>query len=190
MARPHLRVIAGEVGGRRLVAPPDVRPTTERVREAIFSALGSHAVDAAVLDLYAGSGAMGLEALSRGAARAVLVDQDRAAVEACRANLVSTGLTDRARIQRSSVTELLSRPAPPEAPFDLVLVDPPYDDAPAEIPAVLEGLGRPGWLHADARVVLESPAGAPLEPGAGFAVRSRRKYGDTLVTSLGPVLGA
>jgi 16S rRNA (guanine966-N2)-methyltransferase len=190
VARPHLRVIAGEVGGRRLVAPPDVRPTTERVREAIFSSLGAHVVDAAVLDLYAGSGAMAIEALSRGAARAVLVDHDRAAVEACQANLGSTGLAGRARIQRRTVADVLGRAAPPEAPFDLVLVDPPYDAAPVEVPAVLEGLTRPGWLHPDARVVLESPAGAPPEPGPGCAVRSRRRYGDTLVTTLGPVLGA
>jgi 16S rRNA (guanine966-N2)-methyltransferase len=190
VARPRLRVIAGEAGGRRLVAPPDARPTTERVREAIFSALGGHVVDAAVLDLYAGSGALALEALSRGAARAVLVDDDRAALEACRANLTATGLGPRARVQRGTVAALLARPAPTEAPFDLVLVDPPYDGAALEVPVVLDGLARPGWLGADARVVLETPAGAPPEPGAGFAVRSRRRYGDTLVTTLGSVLGA
>jgi 16S rRNA (guanine966-N2)-methyltransferase len=187
---PHLRVIAGQAGGRRLVAPPHVRPTTERVREAVFSALGGHVVDAAVLDLYAGSGAMAIEALSRGAARAVLVDHDRAAVEACRDNLVTTRLAARARIQRLTVEDLLGRPPPPEAAFDLVLVDPPYDAAPVEIPAVLAGLARPGWLHPDARVVLETAAGPALEPGPGFHVRSSRRYGDTLITTLIPVLGA
>jgi len=183
-------VIAGQVGGRRLVAPPDVRPTTERVREAIFSALGGHVVDAAVLDLYAGSGAMALEALSRGATRAVLVDDDQAAVEACAANLAATGLAARARVQRSTVAAVLARAAPPEAPFDLVLVDPPYEAAPVEVPVVLEGLAGPGWLDADARVVLETPAGRSPDPGARFAVRSSRRYGDTLVTTLAPVLGA
>jgi len=186
-----LRVVAGEAGGRRLVAPPGVRPTAERVREAMFSALGGHVVDAATLDLYAGSGALAIEALSRGAARALLVEQDRAALEAIRANLAGTGLTDRARVHAGAVAALLAGPPSPEAPFDLVLVDPPYDAAPSELPAVLDGLRRPGWLAADARVLLETPTrGAAPEAGAGFEVRASRRYGDTLVTTLGPVLGA
>ena len=121
----------------------------------------------------------------------MLVDHDRAAVAACRTNLTTTGLAARARVQGGTVAAFLARPAPAEAPFDLVLADPPYDAAPLELPAVLEGLTQPGWLDADARVVLETPAGRPgPEAPAGGQVRSSRRYGDTLVTTLGPVLGA
>ena len=189
MPRARLRVVAGEAGGRRLVAPPDVRPTAERVREAIFSSLGAQVVDASVLDLYAGSGALALEALSRGAARALLVDADRAAVDACRANLAATGLADRARVERRAVAALLARPAPTEAPFDLVLADPPYDATPDEVTTLLEGLAASAWLAPDARIVVETAARRPApEAGSRYTVRSSRRYGDTLVTTLGPVL--
>lgn len=187
MPKPRLRVITGRAGGRRLVAPPHVRPTTERVREAVFSALGDHVVDAAVLDLYAGSGALAVEALSRGATVAVLVDADRAATDACHANLDTTGLAAAARVHTTPVARFLAETPPPEGPFALVLLDPPYATPPADLTPVLEALTRPGWLTPDARVVLETAAtSAPPEPGA-LAVRSRRKYGDTLVTTLGPV---
>ncbi len=190
MAKPRLRIIAGHAGGRRLVAPPDVRPTTERVREAVFAALGDHVVDAAVLDLYAGSGALAVEALSRGAAAAVLVDADRAATAACRANLDATGLAEHAEVRTAPVLRFLTGTPPTAAPFDLILADPPYAAAPTEVAPLLEALTRPGWLTPDARVILETAASAPPpEPAAAspLAVRSRRKYGDTLVTTLGPV---
>ncbi len=190
MAPPRLRVIAGRAGGRRLVAPPQIRPTTERVREAVFAALGDHVVDAAVLDLYAGSGALAVEALSRGAAVAVLVDADRAATAACHANLDATGFADRARVHTLPVARFLTGPPPAEAPFDLVLADPPYADAATAVTPVLEALTGPGWLTRDARVVLETPANEPPPEPVGtmpLGVRSRRKYGDTLVTTLGTV---
>jgi 16S rRNA (guanine966-N2)-methyltransferase len=190
MATPRLRVITGRAGGRRLVAPPHVRPTTERVREAVFSALGDHVVDAAVLDLYAGSGALAVEALSRGAAVAVLVDADRAATAACQANLDTTGLAALARVRTAPVARFLAGAPPGEAPFDLVLVDAPYAAAPTEVTPVLEALTQPGWLTSEARVVLETAATSPPPEPAGtmpLEVRSRRKYGDTLVTTLGTV---
>ena len=186
-----MRVVAGTVGGRRLRAPADIRPTTARVREALFDSLGDVVLDARVLDLYAGSGALTVEALSRGAARAVLVDEAPPATAACEANLASTGFAGVARVQRARATTFVAGPAPPEAPFDLVLLDPPYDVAPVEVPQVLGALTRPDWLSGDARVVVETPAvgGAPEAP-AGLEVRSRRRYGDTLLTTLGPVPGS
>lgn len=183
---PRLRVVAGSVGGRRLVAPADVRPTAERVREALFSALGPGGVsDASVLDLYAGSGALAIEALSRGAARAVLVDADRESVEACQTNLEHTGLAGRARIARRAVEDFVVAATPvPEAPFDLVLCDPPYDTTDDEIGRVLAALAAPGWLAADALVVMERAARpAPSWP-QGWDAPWERKYGDTLVTML------
>jgi len=186
-----VRVVSGAAGGRRLVTPPGIRPTAERVREALFASLGDFVVDVRVLELYAGSGALALEALSRGAARAVLVDDAPAAVAACEANAAATGFADVARVRRARAATFVGGPAPPEAPFALVLLDPPYDAAPAELPAVLAGLTRPGWLGAHARVVVETArAGPEPAPPAGLDVRSRRPYGDTLLTTLGPTLGS
>ena len=187
MARARLRVVAGRAGGRRLVAPRGIRPTAERVREALFASLGDAVVDVAVLDLYAGSGALALEALSRGAGRAVLVDDAPAAVAACEANAATIGFADRARVRRAATVAFVTGSPPPEAPFALVLLDPPYDAAATEVPAALAGLVRPGWLTSDARVVVETAAAAaePVAP-SGLVVRSRRRYGDTLLTTLVP----
>jgi 16S rRNA (guanine966-N2)-methyltransferase len=189
VARPRLRVIAGTAGGRRLVAPAVVRPTTDRVREALFASLGDDVRGARVLDLYAGSGAVTVEALSRGASGGVLVEDDPAAVDACRANLTTTGLTDRAEIRAVPVaTFLAAGPAGP--PFDLVFADPPYDEAAPAVAALLAGLAPPGWLAPMARVVVETPSrGVAVSgiAGMGWAIRSERKYGDTLLTTLGLV---
>jgi 16S rRNA (guanine966-N2)-methyltransferase len=189
VARLRLRVIAGTAGGRRLVAPATVRPTTDRVRGALFSSLGDRVRGARVLDLYAGSGAISVEALSRGAAQAVLVDSDPAAMDACRANLRTTGLADRAELRAVPVAAFL-RAGPPDAPFDLVVADPPYDRAAAEIGALLDALAEPGWLSPAARVVLETPTrggAVSSTAGSGWETRSERKYGDTLLTTLGSV---
>jgi 16S rRNA (guanine966-N2)-methyltransferase len=190
VARPRLRVIAGTAGGRRLVAPPTVRPTTDRVREALFASLGDHVRDARVLDLYAGSGAVTVEALSRGASGAVAVEADPAAVDACRVNLLSTGLAERAEVRAVPVAAFLAAGAP-GPPFDLVFADPPYDDAAHAVAALLDGLARPGWLAPAARVVVETPSRGVVvsdAAGPGWEIRSERKYGDTLLTTLG--LGA
>lgn len=180
MAR-GLHVIAGEAKGVPLVAPKGARPTASRVREALFSALGD-VTDLAVLDLYAGSGALAIEALSRGADQAVLVDDSRGAVEACARNLAATHLADRAHVQRRSVTAFLHAPPPAEAPFDLVFCDPPYEGGDEAISAVLEALAAPGWLADDARVVLErAERSGPLTVPDGWVVGWERRYGDTLV---------
>jgi 16S rRNA (guanine966-N2)-methyltransferase len=167
-----VRVIAGSVGGRRLVAPDgaSTRPTPERVREATFNALGSlgAVVDATVLDLYAGSGAMGIEALSRGASRVTFVDHDLAARRAIETNLASCGFGAAADVVATPVDRFLS--GAQQRRWDLALVDPPYD--------------FDGWpellLELPARLaVLES--GRPVEPPFGWEVRRAKRYGRTHV---------
>jgi 16S rRNA (guanine966-N2)-methyltransferase len=188
MAR-GLRVVGGSAGGLQLVAPKGARPTTDRTKEALFSSLGSEPVDGvAVLDLYAGSGALGIEALSRGAASAVFVDRDRQAAAAIRANLASTGFDDRGRVVSVAVATF-ARGATP-APFGLVFLDPPYDQPAADTADVLASLAAPGWLTAGATVVIEcradkgrAAATAPSRPElpAGWRVGRERAYGDTLL---------
>ncbi len=189
----RMRVIAGEARGLTLVAPPDARPTSGRVREALFSSLGDVA-GLSVLDLFAGSGALGIEALSRGADRGVLVDRDRGAADACRTNLDATGLVERAQVVVRPVGAFLAGPVPGDAPFDLVCCDPPYDLGATELDEVLAGLARPGWVAPDARIVLERPtrrrgSGEPAAApsfGPTWIVGWERRYGDTLLTVLRP----
>jgi 16S rRNA (guanine966-N2)-methyltransferase len=178
-----LRVIAGSAGGRRLVAPKgSARPTTDRLKEALFASLGRHRTDdATVLDLYAGSGALAIEALSRGAARAVLVDRDVAAEVSILANLQAVGFADAARFQRSTVAAFLAAPVP-EAPFDVVFLDPPYDTPGGEVDAALAALAAGGLVAAGGTVVVERPRhGEPLTLPDGWGIEKERAYGDTLL---------
>ena len=178
------RIVAGEAGGRRLVVPAGeaIRPTSDRVKESVFSALGpGRLVGARVLDLYAGSGALGLEAISRGAAEALLVDRDHAAAQAIRANIEMLGLEGRAVLRQTPVTSLLGGPRPGD-PFDLALLDPPYDTPAADVEAVLRQLVEGAWLTPDATVVVERAASSsPLVWPAGWGSTWERCYGDTLV---------
>jgi len=177
-----LRVIAGTAGGRKLVAPKgEARPTTDRLKEALFSSLGARVHDATVLDLYAGSGALAIEALSRGAGRAVLVDSDLAATAAIRANLATTGFEDSARIERIAVERFVTAPIR-DAPFDLVFLDPPYELASAVVAEVLAALAATGALTDDATVVVErAKDGEPVVLPAGWGIEKERAYGDTLL---------
>jgi len=177
-----VRVIAGTAKGRRLVAPKrGTRPTTDRIKEALFASLGPSVADANVLDLYAGSGALAIEALSRGAARAVLVDRDREAEEAVRANLHTTGFDDRARVRRSAVAAFVTTSIP-EAPFDLVLIDPPYDAAAEEVNGVLAALADGALVALGGTVVVERrKSGEPLTLPDGWRIEKERAYGDTLL---------
>src|SRR5438552_285040 len=165
------RIIAGEAGGRRLAVPPGegVRPTSDRVKESVFSALGpARLVGVRVLDLYAGSGALGLEALSRGATEALLVERDDAAARAIRANIETLGFAGRAVLRTGAVGAVLAGPAPPE-PYDLALLDPPYDTPPADLEAVLRRLVEGPWVGDEATVVVERAAGSsPLPWPAGW----------------------
>jgi 16S rRNA (guanine966-N2)-methyltransferase len=177
-----LRVIAGSAGGRRLVAPTgDARPTTDRLKEALFSSLGPRVHDATVLDLYAGSGALAIEALSRGAGSAVLVDFDSAATAAIRANLATTGFEAAARVERIAVERFVTSRIV-DAPFDLVFLDPPYDLASAEVAAVLNALAVAEAVTDGATVVVERPkSGEPVALPAGWGSEKERVYGDTLL---------
>jgi 16S rRNA (guanine966-N2)-methyltransferase len=179
-----VRVVAGRFGGRRLRAPPGraTRPTSDRVREALFAILGP--VDGArVLDLFAGSGALAIEALSRGAASAVLVERDRRAAGSARANLEALGLAEpEARLVVAPARVALRDASARGETYDLVLLDPPYRRAPALGRELSEALGP---LLADgARVVSESDRRAPLE--LALALTDERRYGDTLIRIHGP----
>jgi 16S rRNA (guanine966-N2)-methyltransferase len=177
-----MRVIAGEYGGRRLQAPPGdaTRPTSDRVREALFSVLGERVPGARVLDLFAGSGALGIEALSRGAAGATFVDSAPAAIRAVKANLAA--LAAEAEVRRADARRFLSAASAAARQYDLVFLDPPYrltgrlgGELTAALPAVLaEG----------AVVVAESDRRAPLE--LGLPILDERRYGDTLIRIYGP----
>ena len=167
-----MRVVAGELGGRKLVSPPgrSTRPTTDRVREAIFNSLESAGlVDGAlVADLFAGTGAIGIEALSRGAAHCTFVEQDRDALRALGENLDVLDLHDRARVMRTDAISAVRG-----LDVDLVVADPPYD--------------FDGWddlLRAVGADVVVAEAGREIEPPPGWSVRRSRRYGRTWVTFL------
>lgn len=177
-----MRVIAGHLGGRRLVAPRGLatRPTTDRVREALFSALASVA-GARVLDLYAGTGALGIEAISRGAASAVFVESARPAIAALRSNLATLGIEPICRVIAEPVARAVPKLKADPAPFDLVFADPPYDDVDEALTA-LEALAPA--LSQGARVVLEHASRRPPRPSATFGVVRTRTYGDTALAFL------
>lgn len=169
-----MRVVAGELRGRRIEAPPgdSTRPTTDKVREAVFNALGSLdlLVDARVADLYAGSGALGIEALSRGAHHCTFVERDRTALAALRTNLAELGLEDRSTVIQGDAG---ARAA--ELDVDLVLADPPYGAPPTLWVELLAGLSAPF-------VVAEAAAEVPAPPD--WEVVRAKRYGRTWVTFL------
>lgn len=175
-----MRVIAGRHGGRRLQAPPGrrTRPTSDRVREALFSMLGPLGGER-VLDLFAGTGALGIEALSRGAAHAVFVERDAAAARALRANLQALRVPpSEGELRQLEATAALRGAAGRAEKYDLVFIDPPYGEAGRwgrELGSLLPPLLAPG-----ARVVVESDRRAPL--GLGLPVATERRYGDTSIT--------
>ena len=171
-----MRIIAGTHGGRELIAPKGraTRPTSDRVREALFSILGDiHGLR--VLDLFAGSGALGIEALSRGAGEATLVDSAGVAVGAIRRNLEALGLD--AQVVRQPAQRFLQTASRDARQYDLVFLDPPYRDASTlgrELTSALTPILAP-----DARVVAESDRRSPL--GLGLALLDERRYGDTMI---------
>jgi 16S rRNA (guanine966-N2)-methyltransferase len=173
-----MRVIAGSRKGHKLSAPPglDTRPTSDRVRENVFNLVGP--VDGArVLDLFAGSGALGIEALSRGAATAVFVERDPDALRTIERNLDRLRLTG-ARVVRGDVLQTIAQEALAGAKYDLVLVDPPYGMLPEIQPRLARHL--PPLLAAEGLLVVETDA--RVEPELSLPVRTSRKYGQTRVT--------
>ncbi|WP_066912706.1 16S rRNA (guanine(966)-N(2))-methyltransferase RsmD [Millisia brevis] len=175
------RIIAGTARGRRLSVPPaGTRPTSDRVREALFDALAARMDfdDLRVLDLYAGSGALGLEALSRGASEALFVESDRRAAQVIRRNIEVVG-TGRATVRTGTVESVTRTPG---TPHDLVFLDPPYVVDSAVVAGVLAELTTRGWLAADAVVVVERSSRSPgiVWPEA-LAAAAERRYGETAV---------
>ncbi len=179
-----MRVIGGQLRGRKLFRPPDreIRPTADRLREAVFNILGERVRDARVLDLFAGTGALAIEALSRGAREAVLVDRSRAAVRLVQRNLAACGLADRSRVIRWDIGRNLNCLSAWPRTFDLVFMDPPYGaDILAPALAALTGCGA---LAPAALLVVEVGAGTRLTPPAGLQVERRRRYGGSEVVFL------
>ena len=185
------RVVAGVAGGRRLAVPPGrgTRPTSDRAREGLFSSLTSLCGDIGgrqVLDLYAGSGAVGLEALSRGAAHVLLVEQHAGAARVIRDNAKTLGLPGAAVLTCPVERLFVASPsagAPAQLarpPYDIAFLDPPYDLADAKVRAVLAGLRTHGWLADAAVVVVERASrGGALDWPSGYVVGRSRRYGET-----------
>jgi 16S rRNA (guanine966-N2)-methyltransferase len=175
-----VRVIAGSAKGVRLApVPGGVRPVSDRAREGLFSSLAADVPGARVLDLFAGTGALGIEALSRGAERAVFVERDRGALRGLRENLERTRLADRAEVVASEVLRLVTRNGESERAFDVVLADPPYDTPTGDVDALIEGLAR-GWLEHGGAVVLTRrlKSSTPVIP-VDWRLAKRLEYGDT-----------
>ncbi|WP_277211707.1 16S rRNA (guanine(966)-N(2))-methyltransferase RsmD [Isoptericola croceus] len=191
------RIVAGTVGGRTLTVPPSgTRPTSERVREAMFSRLEHDGVidDGRVLDLFAGSGALGIEAASRGAADVTLVESARKAAEIARRNVATLGLGGTVRVLAEPAERCTARLAADGGAtgaggaFDLVLIDPPYDLSGAALAGILADLAAPGVLAPEAVVVVERArrSGAPQWP-EGLVPIVTKTYGDTAVHYAEPV---
>ncbi|WP_229053361.1 16S rRNA (guanine(966)-N(2))-methyltransferase RsmD [Aeromicrobium sp. Leaf350] len=175
------RVVAGTFKGRRLRTPPGdaTRPTSDRVRESMFATLVSafSGLDGLrVLDLYAGSGALGIEAISRGAVHADLVDPDRHAVRTMRGNLDELGITS-AQVHAATAQRFVR--TPPLQPYDLVLLDPPYDVPTAEVSSLVAELATPAWCLPDGLVVVERSTRDPFTWPDGVEPWAERAYGET-----------
>jgi len=170
-----MRIIAGQWRGRKLTAPKgeSTRPTADRMRETLFSMLTSRLGDfegLQVADLFAGSGALGLEAVSRGAATCLFVEQDRDALDAIRANIAAIGARDQARVEAGSVTQLRAA----AQPLDLILVDPPYHSGAGEV--ALDRLLRLGWIGAETWISLETAFNE--DPAiSGLTIETERRVG-------------
>jgi len=176
-----MRIVAGRLRGRTIVAPPGdaTRPTADRVREAVFNVLahGEAEIEGArVLDAFAGSGALGLEALSRGAAFATFIDSSPAALAACKQNAEALGVERDCHILRADAL----RPPRADAPCSLVFLDPPYRSGLAA--NALRGLAEAGWIADTANIVIE--LGGPFVAPEGFTVTDERRYGRTRIAFL------
>lgn len=176
-----MRVIAGAAKGRRLVAPPGsgTRPTSDRVKEALFSMLQPVLPGVAAIDLFAGSGSLGVEALSRGARHVTFVERERRALRALRQNLELTGFGDRAVVVERAVETALEGTLP-NGPFGLAFLDPPYDTPPDRLDAVLAALVVHLAPSASVSVERSSRDPAPAWPDPLRPTRERR-YGDTVI---------
>jgi 16S rRNA (guanine966-N2)-methyltransferase len=178
-----MRIVAGTLKGHVLHGPggTSIRPTSDRLRETIFNILahayGDPVPGAAILDLFAGTGALGIEALSRGASRALFIDNGAPACAVLRHNIARLGLASVARVLRRDARRLGT--APPDAPYSLAFLDPPYGKSLAEpaLAALLDG----GWLAPGALIIVEEAASREIALPAGVRGRETRRYGDTQI---------
>lgn len=180
-----MRIVAGAFRGRTLATPrgQSIRPTTDRTREAVFNVLAHRfprLEGARVLDLFAGTGALGLEALSRGASYALFIEESAEGRGLIRSNVEAFGLMGRTKIFRRDATALGD--AGTMAPFNLVFADPPYGKGLGE--RALRSARAGGWLAPEALCVIEEAAGASFDPGSGFVLLDERSYGDTTIRFL------
>ena len=175
-----MRIVGGKFAGRDLTSPNDfrVRPTAENVRARLLAVLAAELPDARVLDLFAGTGALGLEALSRGAAHATFLDNDATAIKLIGENVAKLGETGAAKVVRADAT----RPPPGRDPCDLVFLDPPYRSGKAA--AALAALASAGWVAPDAVVTVELAHNEDIIPPAGFEAIDERRYGAAKIVIL------
>lgn len=181
-----MRIIAGTAGGISLEVPKgDTRPTTDRVRESVFSSLGQLVEGCRVLDLFAGSGALGLESLSRGAEQSVFVDQSRQACCVIRKNLAKTNLSASASVINQSVESYLKRAQQTAAQFDLIFADPPYQKDAAtlrQIEALFSSESLLAITKPDGLLVFESASKQSQPNSPNWTATNSRQYGETLIT--------
>jgi len=180
-----LRIIGGALRSRRLasVRGMSTRPSSDRLREAVFNILGPRVMDASVLDLFAGTGALGIEALSRGADRCVFIDNSVPALIVIRKNIAQCALEERSRVIRWDIANSLDCIQYSQPPFDLVFMDPPYGED-LIVPA-LSNLQRSASVAADVRIVVEHGLSNGIPPVvSGFRVTDQRRYGNSVVSFL------
>jgi 16S rRNA (guanine966-N2)-methyltransferase len=184
MAGPSTRITAGSSRGRRLKTPAgdSTRPTTSLVREALFNIIGDSIRGACVLDLFAGAGTLGIEALSRGAASATFVERDRACANIVAENLAATGFAQQGDVVSADAIDWLRASAGDLAPYNLLLIDPPYRDG-ATLDAALEALDR-APLRDEALLVVEHHRSQPIPPLKRLTLVRERDYGTTRLTFL------
>lgn len=179
-----MRIIAGEAKGRRIKAPRGraTRPMRDFVREAVFSMLGPRTGGARVLDLFAGSGSLGLEALSRGAARAVFVDYAKEPTRIIQENLDMLGMSEKGKVIKAEVLDYLRKARSSELPYDLIFIDPPYRIDLKYRQEMLKRIAAGGFIAPSAVVIIEAPLRSePPQSSAGMIFSERRKYGETVV---------
>ncbi len=173
----HMRIIAGSLGGRKIETPDGKKthPMSERIRNALFNSIGDEIGGARVLDAFAGSGALGIEAISRGASHATFIERDRIAQKVIDENITTLGISEQTKIIRASVAAWIS--TYDGELFDIILVDPPYHDPQFSTAIQLNGLLKPGAL-----MVLSRPGRSESPTGARIVVVDNRSYGDAALT--------
>lgn len=176
-----MRVIAGTARGMKLVAPKSLitRPPLDHIKEALFNIIAGTVDGAKVLDLYAGTGSFGIEALSRGASSAVFVEQERAAFEALKRNLKKTGFEDSSRMSRLSVQAFLAGQTAGDERFDLIFLDPPFRISLIEIRTVFDVLQQADLIDESAMVILRVNSKRDVQTSPGFDLEKDRTYGDS-----------